>query len=201
MSDYVLMSYGTGAIMAVPAHDTRDWEFAKKFGLPIIEVVAGGDVEEEAYTDISRRRDGQFRLPERHEGGGSEEGASSTGLVEKGIGQAQGQLQAPRLGIFPPALLGRADPAGEMPLLRLGADCRRIELPLTLPDVESYEPTDNGESPLARDDRLGEHHLPEVRRPRQARNRHHAAVGGLLLVFPALYRSVERQVPGRSRRS
>ena len=51
ISDYVLMSYGTGAIMAVPAHDTRDWEFAKKFGLPIIEVVQGGNVEQEAYTD------------------------------------------------------------------------------------------------------------------------------------------------------
>ena len=51
VSDYVLMSYGTGAIMAVPGHDTRDWEFAKKFGLPIVEVVAGGDVEREAFTD------------------------------------------------------------------------------------------------------------------------------------------------------
>ena len=51
ISDYVLMTYGTGAIMAVPGHDTRDWEFAKKFGLPIIEVVAGGDVEKEAFTD------------------------------------------------------------------------------------------------------------------------------------------------------
>ena len=52
VSDYVLMGYGTGAIMAVPGHDTRDWEFARKFGLPIIEVVAGGNVEQEAYTDI-----------------------------------------------------------------------------------------------------------------------------------------------------
>ena len=53
VSDYVLMSYGTGAIMAVPAHDTRDWDFAKKFGLPIIEVVAGGDVQNEAFTAVS----------------------------------------------------------------------------------------------------------------------------------------------------
>ena len=52
ISDYVLMSYGTGAIMAVPGHDTRDWEFARAFGLPIVEVVAGGNIEEEAYTDI-----------------------------------------------------------------------------------------------------------------------------------------------------
>ena len=53
VSDYVLMTYGTGAIMAVPAHDTRDWDFAKKFGLPIIEVVAGGDVQNEAFTDVA----------------------------------------------------------------------------------------------------------------------------------------------------
>ena len=52
LSDYVLMTYGTGAIMAVPAHDTRDWEFARKFGLPMVEVVAGGDIDKEAYTDI-----------------------------------------------------------------------------------------------------------------------------------------------------
>ena len=54
ISDYVLVSYGTGAIMAVPAHDTRDWEFAKKFDLPIIEVVKGGNVQEEAYTDCAK---------------------------------------------------------------------------------------------------------------------------------------------------
>ncbi len=53
ISDYVLMSYGTGAIMAVPAHDERDWEFAKKFNMPIIEVVAGGDVQNEVYTDVA----------------------------------------------------------------------------------------------------------------------------------------------------
>ena len=53
VSDYVLMSYGTGAIMAVPAHDDRDWDFAKKFGLPIIEVVAGGDVQNAAFTDVA----------------------------------------------------------------------------------------------------------------------------------------------------
>ena len=60
ISDYVLISYGTGAIMAVPAHDTRDWAFAKKFGLPIIEVVKGGNVEEEAFTDCATGGDGQF---------------------------------------------------------------------------------------------------------------------------------------------
>ena len=71
VSDYVLMSYGTGAIMAVPAHDTRDWEFAKKFNLPIIEVVKGGDVEKEALHRLRDRHHGQLRHPERPERRGS----------------------------------------------------------------------------------------------------------------------------------
>ena len=68
------MTYGTGAIMAVPAHDTRDWEFAHKFGLPMVEVVAGGDIEKEAYTDIQDGVMVNSRLPERHEGGRGQEG-------------------------------------------------------------------------------------------------------------------------------
>ena len=68
VSDYVLMGYGTGAIMAVPAHDERDWAFAKKFGMPIVEVVAGGDMQQRGLHRHQGRRDGQFRLPGRHDG-------------------------------------------------------------------------------------------------------------------------------------
>ena len=124
VSDYVLMGYGTGAIMAVPAHDERDWEFAKKFGLPIVEVVAGGDVQNAAYTDI---QDGVMvnsgilnglKVEGRHQ----DHHRLAAG---KGPGRAQGQLQAARLGIFAPALLGRADPAGLLRALRLGAAALR----------------------------------------------------------------------------
>ena len=83
ISDYVLTSYGTGAIMAVPAHDERDWAFAKKFGLPIIEVVAGGDVQNEAYHRHSDRRDGQLRLPQRPEAWPRPRRRSSSGIDGK----------------------------------------------------------------------------------------------------------------------
>ena len=93
ISDYVLVSYGTGAIMAVPAHDTRDWEFAKKFGLPIVEVVKGGNVEEEAFTDCET---GIMVNSGILDGLTVEEAKKkiTAYLEEKGIGQRQGQLQA-----------------------------------------------------------------------------------------------------------
>ena len=124
VSDYVLMGYGTGAIMAVPAHDERDWEFAKKFGLPIVEVVAGGDVQNAAYTDI---QDGVMV------NSGILNGLKVKDAIQdhhrlvagKGPGRAQGQLQVARLGVLPPALLGRADPAGLLRALRLGAAALR----------------------------------------------------------------------------
>ena len=167
----------------------------------MIEVVAGGDVQNEAYTDIARRRDGQFRLPQRSERGrGQEEDRSSTS-TENGHGRKEGQLQAPRLGVLASALLGRAYPDGPLRQVRLGACCLKISCRMTLPEVEHYEPTDTGECSAGCDDRLGQHHLPALRRPRQARDRYHAAVGRLQLVLPALYRSAQRQVPGRSRKS
>ena len=120
ISDYVLATYGTGAIMAVPAHDTRDWDFAKKFGLPIVEVVSGGeDVQKAAYTDVeegvlstaasstAERRAGE---KDHHRLAGGTQGR-----------RAQGELQAARLGLLPPALLGRADSAGQVREVRLGA--------------------------------------------------------------------------------
>ena len=90
-------TYGTGAIMAVPAHDDRDWAFAKKFGCEIVEVVAGGDVEKEAFTLKDDTGDhGQLRLPERPDRPARRSPRSSpSGWQEQGIGHAEGQLQAP----------------------------------------------------------------------------------------------------------
>ena len=147
ISDYVLMSYGTGAIMAVPAHDTRDWDFAKAFDLPIIEVVAGGDVQNAAYTDVE---DGVMV------NSGFLDGLSVADakkkivefLAEKGVGEPKVNYKL-RDWVF-----SRQRYWGEpIPVV----NCEKCgwvalpesELPLMLPDVESYEPTDNGESPLA----------------------------------------------------
>ena len=147
ISDYVLMTYGTGAIMAVPGHDSRDWEFAKAFGLPIVEVVSGGNVDEAAYSDIDdgilvnsplidglRVDDAKKKISEYIEQNGF------------GVGKVNFKL---RDWVFSrqrywgePIPLVSCPTCGWVPL-------PESELPLTLPDVESYEPTDNGESPLA----------------------------------------------------
>ena len=112
VSDYVLMSYGTGAIMAVPAHDERDWEFAKKFNLPIIQVVAKNgeevDVNEAAFTDVATGVLINSDFLNGLEVKDAKEKMIAF-LEEKGIGQREDQLQTKRLGILPSALLGRAD--------------------------------------------------------------------------------------------
>ncbi len=149
ISDYVLMTYGTGAIMAVPAHDERDWEFAKKFRLPIIEVVAGSpvSVQEAVYTDVAEGTlvnsdflnglnvaDAKKRIIEY--------------LEEKGIGAKKTNFKL-RDWVFSrqrywgePIPIIKCEKCGFVPL-------KESELPLELPEVESYMPTDNGESPLA----------------------------------------------------
>ena len=149
ISDYVLMTYGTGAIMAVPAHDERDWDFAKKFGLPIVEVVAGSpvSVQEAVYTDVETGTlvnsdfldglsvaDAKKRIIEF--------------LEEKGLGQSKTNFKL-RDWVFSrqrywgePIPIVKCEKCGFVPL-------DESELPLMLPEVESYEPTDNGESPLA----------------------------------------------------
>ena len=104
VSDYVLMSYGTGAIMAVPAHDTRDWDFAKKFGLPIIEVVAGGDVQNEAFTDVATGTLCNSDFLNGMEVKDAKK-AITNWLEEKGIGHKKVNFKL-RLGVLPPALLG-----------------------------------------------------------------------------------------------
>ena len=147
ISDYVLMSYGTGAIMAVPAHDTRDYDFAKVYGLPIIEVVKGGDIEKEAFTDCATGvmtnsgfldglsvEDAKVKIKEW--------------LTENGKGHEKVNFKL-RDWVFSrqrywgePIPLVYCEKCGWVPI-------PEEELPLTLPDVDSYMPTDNGESPLA----------------------------------------------------
>ncbi len=147
ISDYVLAGYGTGAIMAVPAHDERDWDFAKAFDLPIIEVVAGGDVQNAAFTDVETGvlcNSGFLN--------GLEVADAKAKMIEflekEGIGKAQTNFKL-RDWVF-----SRQRYWGEpIPLV----NCEKCgwvaipeeELPLTLPEVDSYEPTENGESPLS----------------------------------------------------
>ncbi len=148
ISDYVLISYGTGAIMAVPGHDTRDWEFAKKFDLPIIEVVAGGDVTKEAYTDCN---EGVMVNSGFLTGLSVEEAkkAMQKWLTEKELGFVKTNFKL-RDWVFSrqrywgePIPMVCCEKCGYVPL-------PESELPLLLPNVDSYEPTDNGESPLAK---------------------------------------------------
>jgi len=148
VSDYVLMSYGTGAIMAVPAHDERDWDFAKKFNLPIIEVVSGGeDVQHQVYTDVATG----ILVNSGFLNGLSVAEAKSRMidyLEEKGIGHAKVNYKL-RDWVF-----SRQRYWGE-PIPIIKCDCcgyvaiPESELPLELPEVESYMPTDTGESPIS----------------------------------------------------
>ena len=148
ISDYVLVSYGTGAIMAVPAHDTRDWEFAKKFDLPIIEVVKGGNVQEEAYTDCAT---GIMVNSGMLDGLTVDEAKKKiiSWLESDGKGHSKVNYKL-RDWVFSrqrywgePIPIVHCDKCGYVPI-------DESELPLRLPMVESYEPTDNGESPLAK---------------------------------------------------
>lgn len=149
ISDYVLMSYGTGAIMAVPAHDERDWEFAKKFNMPIIEVVAGSDVDvnEAVYTDVAS---GTLVNSEFLNGLSVAEAKEkiTAFLTEKGIGHQKTNFKL-RDWVFSrqrywgePIPIVKCEKCGYVAL-------PESELPLELPEVESYMPTDTGESPLA----------------------------------------------------
>jgi leucyl-tRNA synthetase len=147
VSDYVLMSYGTGAIMAVPGHDERDWEFADKFGLPIVEVIQGGDIRKEAYTDTE---DGILVNSDFLNGLSVKDAQEkiSDWLEEKGLGQRKVNYKL-RDWVFSrqrywgePIPLVHCDECGWVPV-------PEEDLPVLLPDVENYEPTDTGESPLA----------------------------------------------------
>ncbi len=148
ISDYVLATYGTGAIMAVPGHDERDWDFAKAFDLPIIEVVAGGDVQKAAYTDCET---GILVNSGFLDGLPVEEAKAKmiSWLEEKGVGQAKVNYKL-RDWVFSrqrywgePIPMVKCPSCGWVPV-------PEEELPILLPEVESYEPTDTGESPLSK---------------------------------------------------
>jgi len=145
ISDYVLMGYGTGAIMAVPAHDERDWEFAKKFELPIVEVIKGGNVKKEAYTD-----DGELINSDFLNGSKVEEAKFKIiqWLEEKGIGDGAVNYKM-KDWVFSrqrywgePIPVVHCEKCGIVPV-------PEKDLPVLLPVVEKYEPTGTGESPLA----------------------------------------------------
>ncbi|MBR6513857.1 MAG: leucine--tRNA ligase [Clostridia bacterium] len=148
ISDYVLATYGTGAIMAVPAHDTRDWEFAKKFELPIIEVVAGGDVQNEAFTDVESGKMVNSGFLD-----GLEVADAKVKIIEwleaEGLGHKKINYKL-RDWVFSrqrywgePVPMVYCEKCGWVPL-------PEDQLPLMLPDVDAYEPTDTGESPLSK---------------------------------------------------
>ncbi|MBE6686698.1 MAG: leucine--tRNA ligase [Ruminococcaceae bacterium] len=148
ISDYVLATYGTGAIMAVPAHDTRDWEFAKKFDLPIIEVVAGGDVQNEAFTDVATGTMVNSGFLD-----GLEVADAKVKIIqwleEQKLGHKQINYKL-RDWVFSrqrywgePVPMVYCEKCGWVPL-------PEDQLPLMLPDVDAYEPTDTGESPLSK---------------------------------------------------
>lgn len=148
VSDYVLMTYGTGAIMAVPAHDDRDYAFAKKFSIPMVEVIKGGDITKEAYTDTEN---GVLINSGFLDGLTVSEAKKKIidFLTEKQIGKEKVNYRL-RDWVFSrqrywgePIPIVHCDTCGYVPL-------PESELPLVLPDVESYEPTDNGESPLSK---------------------------------------------------
>ncbi|MBQ4264893.1 MAG: leucine--tRNA ligase [Clostridia bacterium] len=151
ISDYVLVTYGTGAIMAVPAHDTRDWDFATKFGLPIIEVVAGGeDVQKAAYTDVA---EGVMVNSGFLNGLSVAEAKKSITewLTENGVGEKKVNFKL-RDWVFSrqrywgePIPLVYCEKCGWVPV-------PEKDLPVLLPDVDNYEPTDSGESPLSKID-------------------------------------------------
>ena len=149
VSDYVLMTYGTGAIMAVPAHDERDWEFAKKFGMPIIEVVAGSpvSVEEAVYTDVA---DGTLVNSDFLNGLSVAEAKEKimNYLEEKGIGNRKTNYKLRDWVFSRQRYWGEPIPIVHCP--KCGAvPVPEEELPLLLPEVEKYQPTGTGESPLA----------------------------------------------------
>ena len=149
VSDYVLMGYGTGIVMGVPGHDQRDWEFATKFGLPIIEVVSGGDVTKEAFV---AKDDSAIMVNSGFLNGMTVREAipaMKKYVVEQGFGKEKVNYKL-RDWVFSrqrywgePIPLVNCEKCGWVPL-------PEDQLPLVLPEVEAYEPTDDGESPLAR---------------------------------------------------
>lgn len=147
ISDYVMMGYGTGAIMAVPAHDSRDYEFAQKFGIPILEVIKGGDISKEAYTG-----DGEMVNSDFLNGMDNKKDSIAkmiTYLQEKGIGEGGVQYKMKDWAFNRQRYWGEPIPIVHCPKCGMVA-VPYEELPLKLPEVENFEPGSDGESPLAK---------------------------------------------------
>lgn len=147
ISDYVMMGYGTGAIMAVPAHDSRDYDFAKKFGIPILEVIKGGDISKEAYTG-----DGEMVNSDFLNGMDNKKDSIAkmiTYLQEKGIGEGGVQYKMKDWAFNRQRYWGEPIPIVHCPKCGMVA-VPYEELPLKLPEVENFEPGSDGESPLAK---------------------------------------------------
>ena len=149
ISDYVMMGYGTGAIMAVPAHDQRDWDFAKTFGIDIIQVIKGGDIEKEAYTG-----DGEMINSDFLNGTDNKKESIEKMLVflkERGIGEKGVQYKMKDWAFNRQRYWGEPIPIIHCPHCGMVA-VPENELPLKLPEVENFEPGEGGESPLAKID-------------------------------------------------
>ena len=149
ISDYVMMGYGTGAIMAVPAHDQRDWEFAKKFGIDIIEVIKGGNIEEEAYTGDGEMVNSGFLDGMTNKKDSIEKMLAF--LSEKGIGEKGVQYKMKDWAFNRQRYWGEPIPIVHCPKCGM-VGVPYDELPLKLPEVENFEPGEGGESPLAKID-------------------------------------------------
>ena len=149
ISDYVMMGYGTGAIMAVPAHDQRDWEFAKKFGIDIIEVIKGGNIEEEAYTGDGEMVNSCFLDGMTNKKDSIEKMLAF--LSEKGIGEKGVQYKMKDWAFNRQRYWGEPIPIVHCPKCGM-VGVPYDELPLKLPEVENFEPGEGGESPLAKID-------------------------------------------------
>ena len=191
VSDYVLMGYGTGIVMGVPGHDQRDWDFATAFGLPIVEVVEGGDITKEAFT---LKDDTGIMVNSGFLNGMTVKEAipaMKQYAVEQGWGREKVNYKL-RDWVFSrqrywgePIPLVNCPKCGWVPVARGGAAARSAAGGQLRADRRRREPA-------FQDDRLGQYQVPQVRVRRQARDRHHASVGGFFVVLPALYGSAQR---------
>ena len=191
VSDYVLMGYGTGIVMGVPGHDQRDWDFATKFGLPIIEVVSGGDVTKEAFV---AKDDSAIMVNSGFLNGMTVKEAIPAMreyAIEQGWGKEKVNYKLRDWVFSRQRYWGEPIPAGQLPEVRLGAAARERVAAGAAAGRESYEPTDDGESPLSKMTDWVNTTCPVLRRPCKARDRHHASVGRVELVLPALYGSAQ----------